>query len=73
MPEQYRTISEEFLQKKFDIPATKSKKADNIEQLNEFLSENKFPLLDPKSRFKLSIKIKIKKIIIETNKINILF
>ena len=50
MPEPYTSVFNELFEKKIDIPATKSKKVENINELNEFLSENKFPIFENKGK-----------------------
>ena len=53
MPEPYSSVYKELLEKKVDIPATKSKTVENINELNEFLSENKFPIFENKGKTKI--------------------
>lgn len=50
MPEPYSSVFKELLEKKVDIPATKTKIVDHLHELNEFLSENKFPIFENKGK-----------------------
>lgn len=46
MPEPYTSVFQELVEKKVNIPATKAKTVENLNELNEFLSENKFPIFE---------------------------
>ena len=52
MPEPYTSVFKELIDKKVNIPATKTKTVDNLHELNEFLNENKFPIFENKGKNK---------------------